>query len=70
MNGDFSDRGNKLRRLDKEKVMDNFIEYHEYEPKICKQFGCVRRLSLKEELFSDYCYKHQKYFANPETNFQ
>lgn len=37
-------------------------KHYDYgEEKICKEFGCGRKLTLRESLFGDRCIKHSKY---------
>lgn len=56
------DKQNKKRFV----YMTNEHKTEIVEPTICKTFGCGRTLSSKETLYSEHCYKHQKYFGNPE----
>lgn len=46
------------RNTEEMEHMQKLIFNTKQEPYICKHFGCGKRLSHQEQLFSDYCPDH------------
>lgn len=47
-------------------VLNNYFEYEPSENPTCKHFGCGKKLTPQENLYSDFCVNHQKKKASDE----